>query len=166
MRAETGQGGEYYICYRCRKTVSPWDNKYRDVTFNRLAIALFSVVVLFTGCQSASNTAAKRTIRARVTFYHPHEDHYGSRIAMTKRFRAQEGRTMAAPKVLPFQTHVVVPQLNGIVGDGSFNIEDRGGALERYYRRGQLRLDVYVASRRKMRRLEYGMPEYMEVVIE
>ncbi len=101
---------------------------------------------------------------ARVTFYDRHEDRFGSRIAIGG--RAHEGTTMAAPAVIPFGTPVTVPALDGVVGDGCFVIQDRGTALEKAYRRGQLRLDVYVASRKKLRQLKYGEPEYMEAEIK
>ena len=129
-----------------------------------LVLALIGLAVA--GCETTAPVSALRKVKARVTFYNKHEDKFGSRIAMTSAFRACEGRTMAAPRVLPFNTRVMVPQLVGIVGDGKFNIEDRGGALESAYRHGQLRLDVYVASRAKFRRLKYEMSEYMEAIIE
>lgn len=103
--------------------------------------------------------------RARVTFYDPHEDRFGSRIAIGG--RAREAVTMAAPSVIPFGARVRVPLLAGHVGDGSFLIQDRGTALEKaYFRHGVLRLDVYVASRSKRRHLQFAMPEYMDAEIQ
>ncbi len=120
-----------------------------------IALAIF--IVLLCGCATQHpGRPVSRT--ARVTFYNPHEDKFGSRIAIGG--RAHEGTTMAAPAVIPFGKHVMVPGL------GSFVIQDRGSALERAYRRGELRLDVYVKTRKRTRQLQYGMPEYMEVEIQ
>lgn len=130
----------------------------------KFLLCLFCGVIL-TGCESgyALRSNAKKAY-ARVTFYNPHEDRFGSRVACGG--RAHEGETMAAPAVFAFDTRVNVPALCGHVGNGNFVIQDRGTALERAYRRGQLRLDVYVASRAKMARLCHDMPEYMEVEMQ
>ncbi len=136
---------------------------------NRLLVLVLRLLTLalivLGGCQATVQTP-KRTVRARVTLYDSYHDKYGSRIAMTNKLRAIEGRTMAAPSAIAFNTRVTLPLLAGIVGNGKFNIEDRGSALEKAYRRGQLRLDVYVANRKKCRQLGVSLPEVMEATIE
>lgn len=111
-------------------------------------------------CAEVPQQPRSKTVRARVTFYSKHEDKYGSRIAIGG--RAKEGLTVAAPRALAFGTKVSLPQVNGIVGNGHFEIQDRGSALEKAYRHGQLRIDIYVASMARMRSLGRTMPEYME----
>jgi hypothetical protein len=130
-----------------------------------IAIAWFFALLfalLFTSCAPLPHCPPKTM--ARITFYGPHEDHFGSRIAIGG--RAHEGTTMASPKAIAFNTSVSVPALAGVVGNGCFVIQDRGSALEKAYRHGQLRLDVYVASRKRLRQLKYGEPEYMEAEIQ
>lgn len=116
------------------------------------------------GCETIHVAGHHQRFRPRVTFYSPHEDRFGSRIAIGG--RAHEGRTMAAPSALPFHQHVNVPGLKGVVGNGHFEIQDRGTALEQAYQHGQLRLDIYVASRAKLNRLKRNQPEYMEATFE
>ncbi len=128
----------------------------------RRLVKFTPLLLLLVSCEVPRPTPTP--IIARVTFYHPHEDKWGSRIATGG--RAREGWTMAAPRVVPFSTKVVAPLLNGVVGTGHFNVEDRGGALERYYRKGQLRLDVYVDSRRRCKWLGSHLPEFMPVILE
>jgi 3D (Asp-Asp-Asp) domain-containing protein len=124
------------------------------------ALALIGVSLCSCATQSPGNRHPRnpKSQTARVTFYNPHEDRFGSRVAIGG--RAHEGTTMAAPAAIPFGTHVSVPGL------GEFVVQDRGSALEKAYRRGELRLDVYVATRKRMRQLQYGMPEYEEVEIQ
>jgi hypothetical protein len=134
----------------------------------RIALALLAAAFL-TACGTTSNHHVQPVAHrsARVTYYHKSEDRRnGSRIAMTSHFRALEGRTMAAPSVVPFRASVLVPQLNGIVGNGQFTIEDRGSALEKAYRQGELRLDIYVASRKKMNWCKAHLPEVMAVIMQ
>ncbi len=81
--------------------------------------------------------------------------------------RAHEGTTLAAPQVIPFNTVVEIPGLRGVVGCcGHFVIQDRGSALEKAYRHGELRLDAYVKTRKRVHQLQYGEPEWMEVEFE
>jgi hypothetical protein len=128
-----------------------------------LPLLLLLIAGGLTGCETTS-AKAPRHVRARVTFYNPHEDKYGSKIAIGG--RAHEGTTMAAPSCMPFGLQVNVPQLRGHVGTGNFVIQDRGSALEKAYRRGQLRLDVYVSTRAKLAQCRRGLPEYMEATIQ
>jgi len=100
---------------------------------------------------------------ARVTFYCPKEDKWGSRIASSKRARAKEGLTIAAERAFPFGTRVHIPRLWGIVGDGHFVVQDRGTAVQaRKASYGSVPVfDIYVASRKKMKRLLGTLPDYL-----
>lgn len=128
-------------------------------------IIIFVALFALTACQTRVKNygAEKRTvsgvqckkIMARVTFYHPHEDKWGSRIASSNG-RAKEGRTIAAEKAFPFYQKIQIESLAGKVGDGHFNVEDRGTAVEkRKASRGQYPVfDVFVQNRKKMKQLE------------
>lgn len=126
--------------------------------FMFLALVYVVIGLLLGGCVPTMPLHYHYITVARVTYYCQYEDRFGSRTACGG--RAREGLTLAAPKVIPFGTPVVIPGL------GSFTCQDRGRALEKAYRHGQLRLDIYVASRARLRRLQFGMPEYMEAEIE
>lgn len=129
-----------------------------------LIVVIICLLVVLLLCSCAPLTPCSHKTMVRVTFYGPHEDRFGSRIAIGG--RAREGVTMAAPAAIPFFKQVCVPQLAGRVGQGNFVIQDRGSALEKAFRHGQLRLDVYVTSRKRLRQLQYELPEYMEAEIK
>jgi 3D (Asp-Asp-Asp) domain-containing protein len=140
-------------------------NKFDQETFGLLgAVAATALLGWLTSllCSCAPlPPSTPKTTKARVTVYDRFEDKFGSRIAIGG--RAREGTTAAAPATIPFGTQVNVPALAGVVGTGHFNVQDRGSALEKAYRHGELRLDIYVASRAKLRRLSHTLPEFMEV---
>jgi hypothetical protein len=126
-------------------------------------VGLISILLLC--CLSGCETVPKKShsFRARVTFYHPHEDKWGTRTASGH--RAHEGRTVAAGWWAPFGERLQIPQLHGVVGDGNFVVEDRGGAVEKAKAsRGALPVvDVFVASRQKYRRCRDNCAPVMEV---
>lgn len=125
-------------------------------------LVTLALLLCFTSCATPHPKPSKQL--ARVTYYDAHEDRFGSKLAIGG--RAHEGWTMAAPSVIPFHKWVTVPDLKGVVGKGVFEIQDRGTALERAYRRGELRLDVFVANRAKLRMCKNYLPETMEVIIQ
>lgn len=145
---------------------SPWPLNSTLVRNMRFAVFASVLVGLFLpGCKTPPVTSAPvSSIRARVTIYNPYEDRFHSRVAIGG--RAREGVTMAAPSAFAFGSKVTVPQLSGVVGNGQFIVEDRGTALERAYRHGQIRLDVYVSTRSKLRQLKYELPEFMDATVE
>lgn len=101
---------------------------------------------------------------ARVTIYNKHEDRWHDRIASSSKARAKEGLTIAAEKSFAFGTRILIPLLRGIVGSGSYIVQDRGSAVEeRKASRGRCPVfDVYVASRKRMKQLVRMLPEYMD----
>jgi 3D (Asp-Asp-Asp) domain-containing protein len=132
--------------------------------------------MLFTSC--SSTIAVKRSIRrgwSRVTFYNPHEVdkmrykrhgrwhtkyvRWGRRTASG--VTATEGVTCAAGPAIPIGTKVEIPQLKGLVGDGIYTVQDRGAGYKLL--RDPNWIDVFVSNKYKMRQLQYGQPEYMEV---
>lgn len=126
---------------------------------------IFSVLLCccLSGCGTMVSTVPHR-FRARVTFYHPHEDHWGSRTACGR--RANEGRTVAAGRWASFGEPVRIPALRGVVGE-NFIVEDRGRDVERAKAsRGALPvIDVYVATRAKYRYCRAHVPPVLEVLI-
>ena len=109
------------------------------------------------------------TIRARVTYYTVGEDKWGSRVACPKTKRAKHGVTVAAHKRIPFGTVIEIPELKGFVGtDGSFIVQDRGGAVNsRKASNGKtMVIDVFVRNKSSMKKLMYSRPMYMNIRIK
>lgn len=105
-------------------------------------------------------------ITVRVTYYAP-ERTYGKRVAWSKVKAAKEGVTIAAHPKLPFGTKVLIPELKGVVGDGSFIVQDRGPAVtSRKASRGKTDvIDVFVNSEKRLRAITKTKPEYMKIHI-
>lgn len=105
-------------------------------------------------------------INARVTYYTPASP-YGDNVACQKAKRAKEGITVAAHPRLPFGTKVEIPDLKGIIGNGSFIVQDRGSAVtSKKASRGKTDvIDVFVNSNQKLIKLTKTKPEYMNVRI-
>jgi 3D (Asp-Asp-Asp) domain-containing protein len=128
-------------------------------------IGLLLLLCFICGCGTAPlNYGKSSRSRARITFYHPHEDKWGSRIATGG--RAVEGKTVAAARVLPLGTPVEIPKLAGVVGTGNFVVEDRGRDVERAKAgHGLPVIDVYVSSRRRYNWCRKFLPPVMELVL-
>lgn len=103
---------------------------------------------------------------ARVTFY-TDDDIYGDKVADPKTKRAKEGVTVATAKDIPFGTRLRIPDLNGVVGDGDFIVQDRGSHVQkRVASRGKTPIvDVYVSSNSKLKSCKTKLPEYMVVQV-
>ncbi len=124
------------------------------------------IITLFTSCSIPLPVHSKKykaKHRARITFYHGHEDKWGSRTASGK--RAKEGVTVAAAKNIPFNTPIVIPALLPLIGHEEFVVEDRGSAVTSMKAsHGKTPVfDVFVSSLKKMQWLKKIAPEYMEV---
>jgi hypothetical protein len=90
---------------------------------------ILAAAMLLGGCATAPTTTQRTNgTKARVTYYSSHEDKYGSRIASGG--RAKEGVTIAAPSRWRFGQRICIPALCGLVGNGHFTVQDRGGAVE------------------------------------
>jgi hypothetical protein len=105
--------------------------------------------LFFSACQAVPQRTSAKHIQARITYYSAHEDKYGSKIAMGG--RAKEGITCAAAPGHPFGQHVVIPKLAGVVGDGTFVVQDRGSAVtKRKASHGVTEvIDIFLAGTKK-----------------
>ncbi len=133
--------------------------------------SILLAVLLFTGCAEmpTANCMSKRAIKARITYYTAHEDKWGSRVACSSSFRAKEGRTVAAHPDFPFYRKITIPGLKGIVGDGSFCVEDRGRDVTRKKasRGNAYVFDVFVGGKHsRLRSIQKRVSDYMEVYLE
>jgi hypothetical protein len=99
-------------------------------------------------------------IRARVTFYGGAPE----RVARPGVSKAHEGVVAAHPKY-KFGTRLHIPALKGVVGDGQFEVCDRGSAVTaRRASHGHADvIDVYVPTYSKLNRLASTLPEYLDV---
>tara|TARA_R110002167_G_scaffold214175_3_gene418952 strand:- start:10376 stop:10813 length:438 start_codon:yes stop_codon:yes gene_type:complete len=137
---------------------------------NMLGRVVLVFTVLVMSCSSCSHGhVIKRegtTIRARITYYHPYQDKWGSQVADPKTRRAKEGITVAAHPDFSFGTKVTIPKLKGKVGDGTFIVQDRGSwVTKKKASKGKCYVfDVYVDSRADYARCK-RYSEYMEVII-
>jgi len=117
-------------------------------------------------------SAIQQKMVARITFYHKREAG-GDRIASSIKGRAKEGITIAAHPKFPFGTKIIIPALDGKIGDGEFTIEDRGtDVTKKKASHGKTFVfDVYVnvTSRKdamhKLNALEEAIGDYTEVYI-
>jgi 3D (Asp-Asp-Asp) domain-containing protein len=130
---------------------------------------LIMLTALMTSC-TAANPIRPLTkgewINARVTYYTPASP-YGDKVACQKAKKAKEGITVAAHPRLPFGTKVEIPDLKGIIGNGSFIVQDRGSAVtSKKASRGKTDvIDVFVNSNQKLIKLTKTKPKYMNVRI-
>lgn len=139
----------------------------------RIAISLALVLSLSSCNVAASNKAAHSVIstdhkiRARITYYCPGEDRYGSRVASKDVKRAQTGITVAAHPDFKFGTRVYIPALKNKIGDGKFIVQDRGVAVtSKKAARGKAYVfDVFVASSRAVKKMSKDAPAYTDVYI-
>lgn len=114
---------------------------------------------------------------ARVTAYNPYEKDK-IRIRRGRRFvwrwmqwgrrtasgiRATQGVTCAAAKKFPIGTKVYFPQLNGVIGNGNFVVQDRGAGEQKFHTSNWF--DIYCDNKSIMKKIQYGMPEWMEFQI-
>ena len=75
---------------------------------------------------------------------------------------------MAAHRNVKFGTTYYIPALKGIVGDGTFKVQDRGSAINsRKASKGKLPvIDVFVSSKSKYREVIKKVPPVMTVYIK
>lgn len=119
---------------------------------------------------SKKQTTTNNPIVSRITFYDPNQDKWGDRVADPKIKKAKRGVTIAAHTDFPFGTKVKIPQLDGIIGDGVFTVQDRGGAVTKKkadYKYGKRKYvwDIFVDTSRERRNHTKNLPDYMEVIV-
>ena len=109
-----------------------------------------------------------KKIKCRITYYHPHQDKWGAKVACPKTKKAVEGLTVAAHPDFKFGQTVFIPELKGIIGDGHFTVQDRGSAVTKRTasKNQEYVFDVFVSNDQKMRNLARVNSEYMNVYIK
>ncbi len=137
----------------------------KKLTFSSIAVF---VLTLFpaTTAQATQSKSKKVKIRARITYYSTGEDKWGARNADPKSKRSKVGVTVAAHPRFKFGTKLFIPKLKGIIGDGDFIVQDRGGAVTRKVasKGKHYVFDVYVTPSQR-RKYENQLSEYMDVYI-
>lgn len=142
-------------------------------------LAILSATVSATKNKSVFNSKALKSkvshtekepetikIRARITYYSVGQDKYGSRNADPSSKRSKIGVTVAAHPKFKFGTKLSIPALKGIVGDGNFVVQDRGGAVTRKVasKGKHYVFDVFVTPAQR-RKYMYKLPMYMDVEV-
>ena len=131
-----------------------------------ISAMLAALTISCTAANPIKPLAKDQWITARITYYTP-ECAYGKRVAWSKVKAAKEGVTIAAHPKLPFGTRVLIPELKGVVGNGTFIVQDRGSAVtSKKASRGKADvIDVFVNSERKLRKITKTKPKYMKIHI-
>lgn len=139
----------------------------------RIVISL-ALVLSLSCCSVAFNSGTTRPditvghkVRARITYYCPGEDRYGSRVASQDVKRAKPGITVAAHPDFKFGTQIYIPALKNKIDDGKFTVQDRGHAVTRKKAaNGRAYVfDVYVASNQVIKKMTSNTPEWTDVYI-
>jgi len=144
-----------------------------------IIIALAAFSLSFSACstinapnnhRNAPKTSqiAPNKIKARITYYNAHEDKWGARVSMSPKMRACEGVTVAAHPCFEFGTKVIIPNFKGILGNGVFEVQDRGTKVTRKVASGgnEFVFDVFLnGKKRKINLFERTFPEYMDVIV-
>lgn len=132
---------------------------------------LFITAIILTGC---SNIHSKKEITARLTFYNGRDvykgkrDPWGNKVAASSKLRAKEGVTCAAHPDFPFFTKISIPALKNVIGNGIYEIWDRGSAVtKKIASKGKYYVfDIYVnRSSRELKKLDKKIPDYDKVII-
>lgn len=141
-----------------------------------IIISCFSLI----GCETVPTQLTKngRKGYARVTAYNPYEKdkikikrgrHYvwrwikwGRRTASG--IKAIQGITCAAAKKFPMGTKVYIPKLKGVIGNGLFEVQDRGGGESRLHTSDWF--DIFCDNKYVMNKIKYEMPEWLEYQIQ
>lgn len=92
-------------------------------------------------------TPEQKKIVARITFYHNHQDSYGSKTASGK--KARQGITVAAHPDFKFGTKLTIPKMKSVLGDAEFVVQDRGTAVTRKTasKKKCYVFDIYITAR-------------------
>lgn len=107
------------------------------------------------------------TIRARITYYHPYQDKWGSQVACPNTKKAEKGITVAAHSDFKFGQKIIIPELAGVIGDGEFIVQDRGPAVEKKKasKNGEYVFDIYLNNGSELKKMIKNNPMYMDVQI-
>lgn len=123
------------------------------------------------GCSHTQNATIhsfqRNEVKARITFYSS-DPKWGTQVACPNTDRAIEGVTVAAHPDFDFGTVVEIPELEEVLGNRFFVVQDRGSAVtaKKASKGKEYVFDVFVQSRKKLAKLAKSLPEYMEVIIK
>ena len=132
------------------------------------------LTILLSSCSivAEKNSNAPKTtwekVRARITYYSPHQDKWGSRVADPNTSRAKKGVTIAAHPRFKFGTEVHIPELKNTFGTKGFIVQDRGSAItsKKASKGKHYVFDVFVSSKAEIEKMSKKYPAYMDVYIK
>jgi len=128
--------------------------------------AIGAIVLAFTNmiAEEIEKISKLEGIYCRITYYHPYQDKWGSRVACPKTYRAKQGITVAAHPSFKFGTQVYIPELAGKIGDGNFIVQDRGAwVTKKKASKGKHYVfDVFVSCKSSYNKMKKNSP-YMWV---
>jgi len=115
----------------------------------------------------ATTYSSQRKIRARITYYCPGEDRFGSRVASKDVKRATPGITVSAHPNFKFGTRIYIPALKNKIDDGKFTVQDRGSAVTNKAAAGGKAyvFDIFVASHQDVKKMTQTAPAWCDVYI-
>lgn len=133
---------------------------------NQIMARWFVLALLLSSCAAPLAKKQPKHGYARATLYNSHEDKYGNKVAMGG--RAKEGITIAAENGFPFRTKVYIPCLNGILGNGCYEVQDRGRFINsRKASHGKTPVfDFFVKTKKRMKRFAKKIPQYVEYYLQ
>ena len=128
--------------------------------------AIGAIVLAFSNmiAEEVTKLTQGERIYCRITYYHPYQDKWGSRVACPRTTKAKQGVTVAAHPSFDFATRVYIPELAGKVGDGYFVVQDRGAwVTKKKASKGKHYVfDVFVSCKSSYRKMLKNNP-YMWV---
>jgi hypothetical protein len=118
-------------------------------------------------CPNHTGKHGYRVVTARITYYWPGEDEFGSRVADPHTRRAVQGVTVAAHPDFKFGTHIDIAGLKMVLPSEHFLVQDRGRDVTRKKAaHGKAYVfDVFTKSRAVGKRWARTMPHTMQVRI-
>lgn len=133
-----------------------------------LIVTLITTIIFaIMGMCRASTKKGWRKLKCRITYYHPHQDKWGSQVAHPKVSRAKEGVTVAAHPDFEFDEKIFIPELSGKLGDGYFQVQDRGAAVtkKKASKGSAYVFDIFVSTISKYK-TQLKNKEYMVVYVK
>jgi 3D (Asp-Asp-Asp) domain-containing protein len=134
-------------------------------------ISIFFIISCLCSCsaiekEQTQKPSALQKIKARITYYYPQAP-FGKKVSDQNTKVAKKGITVAAHPDFKFGTKIIIPNLKGKVGNGTFIVQDRGSAVTKKKAskgKGYV-FDVFVDNRKDMNILQHKSPEWMEVFV-
>jgi 3D (Asp-Asp-Asp) domain-containing protein len=141
---------------------------------NITSMRVILLTILLSSCsvvdQKNSNTPKTtwEKVRARITYYSPYQDKWGSKVADPNTSVAKKGITVAAHPKFKFGTEIHIPELKNTFGNKGFIVQDRGSAItSKKASKGKYYVfDVFVSSNAEIKKMCKKYPPYMDVYIK